>query len=254
MLGEAYLTRGLDALCRAHETDYFLDGHRGGAIIAAYYFCREAAVEEGVADSAQDIIDHHWTHTDLCAPFPSETPDLSGIGKVVESLERSMVGLRQAGHNVILPTLALRAFRDAPDAVTPARVEGVVKLIDSFASIEDVTLEEGDESPEWADPVAAAEFILAELLRAMDAFDGRGQGWSGHLLTYGRALFDLQSLRTALLCTSSAFEWDRCRGTSQGRNTPFATTVLTTGHTGLAGNPGPSGSGTCSSIPMASTG
>ena len=28
----------------------------------------------------------------------------------------------------------------------------------------------------------------------MQAFDGRGQGWSGHLLTYARALLDLRTL------------------------------------------------------------
>jgi hypothetical protein len=36
MLEESYLVRGLNALSRAHETNYFRDGHKGAAIIAAY--------------------------------------------------------------------------------------------------------------------------------------------------------------------------------------------------------------------------
>ena len=122
MLEDAYLLRGLDALSRAHELDYFADGHRGAAIIAAYYFCREVDVEDGVVDIIGAMIDRHWTHTDLCAPFPSQMPQPAQIGKIVESLERSVVGLRQAGHNVILPSLALKAFRQLPQAVDCRRV------------------------------------------------------------------------------------------------------------------------------------
>ena len=101
--------------------------------------------------------------------------------------------LRQAGHNVILPSLALRAFEYAPETVTPARVNGICKLIEAF------TISEGferrdDDIPDMGPAPEAAEFVLSELPRTIEAFTGRGQGWSGHLLTYGRALFDLRQL------------------------------------------------------------
>lgn len=194
MLGDDYLLRGLNALSRAYQTNYFADGHRGAAIIAATYLCREAGVEEGVADTVRAMIDAHWTYTDLCAPFPREVPDPVQIDRILRALEQSMIGLRQAGHNVILPSLALKAFRQLPEAVTPSRVDGICRLIEAFTTIEDTQLEDDDEIPDLGAPPATAGFILSELLRTIEAFDGRGQGWSGHLLTYGRALLDLRQL------------------------------------------------------------
>lgn len=193
MLQDAYLVHGLNALSRAHETNYFTDGHRGAAIIAAYYLCREIEMESGAADVIRAMIDAHWTHSPLCAPLPEEEPQPDLI-KITETLQRNVDGLRQAGHNVILPTLALKAFGQLPETVTPARVDGICKLIEAFTKVEDVQLEEGDDSPNWGEPPDVAEFVLSELLRTIEAFDGRGQGWSGHLLTYTRALLDLQEL------------------------------------------------------------
>jgi hypothetical protein len=194
MLEQGYLFRGLDALSRAHETNYFTDGHRGAAIIAAYYLCQEVDVEAGVADIIRAMIDEHWTYTDLCAPFPDETPKPAQIDRIVHSMEQNVVGLRQAGHNVILPALALKALRQLPQAVTPSRVAGVCKLVEAFTIVADIALQDGDDIPDLGTLSAPAEFILSELLSAMEAFDNRGQGWSGHLLTYSRALYDLRQL------------------------------------------------------------
>jgi hypothetical protein len=194
MLEDEYLLRGLDALCRAHETDYFADGHRGAAVIAATFFCREVDLEPGVVGLIRARIDQHWTHTDLCAPFPREAPQPTQIGRIVDSLSRSMVGLRQAGHNVILPSLALKAFRQLPEAITPSRVDGICRLIEAFVTVDDIRLEEGDDIPDLGAPPAAATFVLSELLHTIKTFEGRGQGWSGHLLTYARALLDLRHM------------------------------------------------------------
>jgi hypothetical protein len=194
MLEDIYLLHGLDALSRAHETDYFVDGHRGAAIIAAYFFCREVDLERGVDAVIRAMIDEHWTHTPLCAPFPVETPDPGLIDRIAATLQESMDGLRQAGHNVIFPSLALKAFRQMPEAVTPARVDGICRLIEAFTTVEEIYLDDSDDIPDLGPSPDAAEFILSELLRTIEAFDGRGQGWSGHLLTYGRALIDLRQL------------------------------------------------------------
>jgi hypothetical protein len=86
MLEDIYLLRGLDALSRTHETNYFTDGHRGAAIIAAYYLCREVEPEEGAADHIRALIDQHWTHTPLCAPMPDEAPEPKGIQRITLAL------------------------------------------------------------------------------------------------------------------------------------------------------------------------
>lgn len=194
MLEDNYLVHGLNALSRAHQTNYFTDGHRGASIIAAYYLCREIEMEPNAADVMHTMIDDHWTHSALCAPMPREEPQPDGIAQITATLQGNLEGLRQAGHNVILPTMALKALRQVPEAVTPTRVAGICKLIESFTKVTDIRPEEGDEGPDWDEPPDVAEFVMSELLRTIKAFDGRGQGWSGHLLTYARALLDLREM------------------------------------------------------------
>ena len=79
MLDPIYLQRGLDALCRAHAFDYFADGHRGGAIVSAYFFCREEAVEKEACAQIAALIDANWTSTPLCAPFAEAPPVNDGL-------------------------------------------------------------------------------------------------------------------------------------------------------------------------------
>ena len=194
MMDDAYLLRGLDALSRAHETNYFTDGHRGAAIVAATLLCREVPLEAGAENPVRALIDGHWTHTPLCAPVLDEAPEPDGIQRIVDAIAAHLDGLRQAGHNLILPALALKAFRQLPEAVTPTRVDGLCKLVESFTLVDEIRLEESDEIPDWGAPEDVAEFVLSEWVRCIEAFDGRGQGWSGHLLTYARALLDLREM------------------------------------------------------------
>ncbi|MGY8824175.1 MAG: hypothetical protein ACKVJG_09600 [Candidatus Latescibacterota bacterium] len=194
MLDISYLQRGLDALSRAHEFDYFADGHRGGAIISAYYFCREEQLPTAAVDCIAALIDEHWSATPLCAPFADEAPDAAGIEQIIAHVERSLGSLRQAGHNVILPALALKAFAELPSALTPARVDGICTMIDSFTVMDAVPLSIDKDVPDLSSPRALAQFSLRELLKCTRSFDGHGQGWSGHLLTYARALLDLRAL------------------------------------------------------------
>ena len=201
MLDERHLIHGLDALSRAHASDYFLDGHKGGAIISAYYLCRENAVEPGVADIIAAMIDEHWSHTDLCAPFPAETPDGALLDRITATLEGNIAPLRQASHNVIFPSLALKAFAQLPEAVTPSRVDGICRLIEKFDTAEDITLDESDEVPDLGPPERMAGFVLAETLQTIQRFLGRGQGWSGHMLTFARALIDLSLMGYAELAS-----------------------------------------------------
>ena len=207
MLDDRYLLRGLDAMSRAHETDYFADGHRGAAILAAYYLCREVEMEAGAADRIRAAIDAHWTHTPLCAPLPDEAPEPGGVRRIVDALQANLAGLRQAGHNVILPALALKALKQLPHAATPARVDGLCALVEAFTAVDEVHLEEDDPIPAWGTPEEVAEFVLAEWVRCIETFHGRGQGWSGHLLTYTRALLDLREMGYEKLARQGEHAW-----------------------------------------------
>ena len=194
MLDEKYLVHGLNALSRAHKMNYFEDGHRGGAIISAYYLCRENDVEEGVSDIITSMIDKHWAQTELCEPFPKENSDPGLQQQVVESMNKNIGKLRQVGHNVILPTLALKAFQDLPETITPSRVEGICKLADSF-QVTEFPIEDINDIPDLSNPIEATEFVLNEFLKSIERVKGYGQGWAGHLLTYSRAhIIDLQKL------------------------------------------------------------
>ncbi|MDF1515305.1 MAG: hypothetical protein P1S60_15965 [Anaerolineae bacterium] len=194
MLDSKYVQYGIDALCRAHRMNYFTDGHRGAAMIAAYCFCREVEVEQGAADLIGASIDQQWSNTPLCEPFPPGAYEASGIDRILECLERSMDYMRQAGHNVIFPALALKAFHHFPDLLTEARVDGLCKLIEAFTINEPLSLDQDDEQVDFEEASDIAEYILSEMLTVIDAFEGRGQGWSGHLLTYGRALIDIKNM------------------------------------------------------------
>jgi hypothetical protein len=194
MLDEAYLLHGLNALSRAHTLKYFADGHRGAAIIAATFFCREVEIDAGVDPIIRRMIDRHWTPTPLCAPFPPEPADPALIGRIIDHLEASMGVLRQAGHNVILAALGLKALRELPEAVTPSRVEGICRLVDAFTPTDRSTDSSDVDGPDFRDPAATGNYVLSELMATMAAFEGRGQGWAGHLVTYARALLDLREM------------------------------------------------------------
>jgi hypothetical protein len=205
MVDQSYLLRGIDALSRAHEFNYFADGHRGGAIVSAYYFCREEKVEPAAQDIIAALIDEHWADTPLCAPFAKEAVDPTGVERIVAHVERSLDDLRQVGHNVILSALALKAFAEIPEALTPGRVDGICSMIDSFTVMDAVELRVDADVPDLSSPQVFAEFSLRELLACMRSFDGRGQGWSGHLLTYARALIDLRQLGYDELATRAEY-------------------------------------------------
>ncbi|MBM3498684.1 MAG: hypothetical protein FJX74_08415 [Armatimonadetes bacterium] len=194
MLPEHCLASGLNAVSRAHEGDYFADGHRGAAMISAWFLCREANLETGAARVIAELIAAQWTESALFAPFPQEPAAPEQLGRIEATMAANLGPLRQAGHNVIFPSLALRAFAEQPELSTPARVEGICKLIERFDRADDLALTEGDERPPFGFAETMAEFILTETLATMRAFSGRGQGWSGHMLTHGRAVLDLLRL------------------------------------------------------------
>lgn len=194
MLDNAMLIRGIDALARAHRFNFFADGHRAAAIISAVYLCRENEVEPGVEGHLEAMIDRHWLHTPLCEPLPEEDPDPAHLEKLIDVLAANIGHYRMVGHNVIFPSLALKVFKEHPEFITRGRVDGICRLVEAFDSYEEFPPTADDPAPDFACLKDAAELILGEALRATKAFGGRGQGWTGHLMTYGRAMIDLSEL------------------------------------------------------------
>jgi hypothetical protein len=180
---------GLDALCRAVDTDYFGDGHRGAAIMAAYWLCEEQPVDEAARRAIAALVDAHYAATPLCAPLPEEQADPSLLGEVEEATRDGLGRLRQAAHNLIFAATALKAFDRLPERVTPRRVDGIRRLLEAFETGDDFA--PVDDAPPLSERLAVARFVLEEWLRCVQRFLGRGQGWSGHMLTSARAVFDL---------------------------------------------------------------
>lgn len=192
MLGRDCLLPGLNALARAHTGDYFADGHRGAALIAGCFLCRRPDIEPGAIALIADAVEREWLGTDLFAPLPDETPEPGLVDHLVAAVVASTDCLRQAGHNVIVPSLALRAIAELPEAVTRTRIDGLRRLVVAFQPWPEPLTGAPVDLCGLDEPAALAEFALTEAVATMERFAGRGQGWTGHLLTHSQAVLDLR--------------------------------------------------------------
>jgi hypothetical protein len=185
---------GLNALARAHELNYFVDGHRGAALVAAHLLCVENGLDEQARSRIVELVDLNWAKTPLCQPFPDTEPEPARIEKIGTALAEGGEVLRQVGHNAIFAMLAIKAFRMLPTAATPERIDGVCALIRSFTPWRDIAPDADANPPPFADVAAASQFILREASAAIDRFLGFGQGFAGHMLTFGQALVELAAM------------------------------------------------------------
>ncbi len=185
---------GLNALARAHEMDYFTDGHRGAAFVAAHLLCRENNLDEEARSRVVELFELNWASTPLCQPFPNTEPNVDQVAEIGVALAEGGEVLRQVGHNAIFAMLAIKAFRMLPSAATPERIEGVCKLVRSMTPWRDVEPDATVEPPLFSDTSAASKFILREAMDAIDRFEGYGQGFAGHMLTFGQSLVELAAM------------------------------------------------------------
>jgi hypothetical protein len=191
---ERLVVLGLNALARAHESDHFVDGHRGAAMVAAHLLCKENALDERSRKRIESLVDLNWSKTPLCADFPEEAPAPERVNEIGAVLTQGADTLREVGHNAIFAMLAIKGFRLMPEAATPARIDGVCRLIPQFIPWQDVTSDPDVEPPPFDDAVAASRFILREACEAIDRFAGYGQGYAGHMLTFGQSLVELAAM------------------------------------------------------------
>ena len=194
MLNDDYVIMGLDGLSRAYQHDYFRDGHLGASVIAAYYLCNENDLDDRTQDAVKAHIDRELRDDPLFLPTPKEEPDVSRIEHLLTALSLGASDLREVGHNVIFAAAALKAFQSVPQAVTPFRVEGISKLIAAFTTTQNVAVDASDQIPESPAETPLIDFIFREYLRSVVQYAGYGQGWAGHLLTFGHAVIELSRL------------------------------------------------------------
>lgn len=186
---------GINALARAHSMNYFMDGHRGAALVSAHLMCEENNLSEETRTRIAQLFDLTWAATPLCSTFPEEDPDPSLVKKIGEALMEARGSLREVGHNAIFAMHAVRGLRVMPELATPRRIDGICKLIRMIKPWrDDVEPAEDIQPPAFKDKSAASAFILHEASSAIDRWTGRGQGFSGHMLTFGQALVEFAAM------------------------------------------------------------
>lgn len=185
---------GINALARSPEMNYFSDGHRGAAMISAHLMCENNHFEPAARQRILDLFQLSWGSSKLCQGYPEGDPVPDASDQVGKALAEGSGVLRQVGHDAIFAMHAIKAFHLMPETATAERVAGVCQLIKSFTPWRDVPPEESISPPPFTDQVAASRFILKEASEAIDRFIGFGQGFSGHMLTFGQSLVELAAM------------------------------------------------------------
>jgi hypothetical protein len=163
-------------------------------MVAAHLLCVDNDLDKLARSRIEELLDLNWAKSALCRPFPDAEPEPPRIDEIGVALAEGGEVLRQVGHNAIFAMLAIKGFRMMPSAATPQRIDGVCSLIRSFTPWRDVEPDADVDPPPFADTAAASRFILGEASAAIDRFVGFGQGFAGHMLTFGQALVALAAM------------------------------------------------------------
>ncbi len=185
---------GINALARAPAMNYFADGHRGAALISAHLMCVDNEFDDTAAGRIVELFDRNWAPTKLCKPFPEADPVTDATERVGQALADGRGVLREVGHDAIFAMHAIKAFRMLPASATPERVDGVCQLLRAIKPWRDVRPDDEIQPPPFAAAEAASRFILQEASGAIDRFVGYGQGFAGHMLTFGQSLVELAAM------------------------------------------------------------
>jgi hypothetical protein len=185
---------GLNALARAPERNYFADGHRGAGLVSAHLLCVDNNLDALARTRIVQLLDLNWASSELCKPFPDADANPMHISQIGEALMDGGKVLREVGHNAIFAMLAIKAFRLLPSAATPQRIDGVCRLIRAIKPWRDIEPDADVDPPPFTEAAAASKFILREAIAAVDRFVGFGQGFTGHMLTFGHALVELAAM------------------------------------------------------------
>ena len=226
MITFEYLSKGLNALARAHMMGSSMAGHLGAAAVAGYFVGEQhpdldAEVYAGVEDDLERVIagesvfgkkmskNSPITDTELFADFPKQKADETLIDGIAEALAGNIGKARQSGHNVIFALIAIRALKQHPDLATPAITDGIRKLIAKFDDIhpgsgyygkkkgritgDKIKLPDPDDSfPHYADMEEMAAVVLDEFIRLDPKVQRQGYGGLVHINNHAAAIADLE--------------------------------------------------------------
>lgn len=182
---------GLNALARSPQMNYFADGHRGAAMISAHLMCVDNELNDLASARIVELFEKNWASSRLCLPFPDGDPQDDAIERIGKTLAEGGGVLREVGHDAIFAMHAIKGFQLLPHLATRERVDGICNLIRSIKPWRDIAPDADVQPPQFSDSTASARFVLQEASAAIDRFQGYGQGFAGHMLTFGQALIEL---------------------------------------------------------------
>jgi len=196
-IGRGEIVMGLDGLSRVAEGEWdpFSDGHVAAAVIASAFFTRENELEAATQTSLLAFVEVRLLSRRIFAARPKEPADPELVAGLVKDLDAGIRTLRRGGHNIIFATMALKALRDVPEAVTPARVRGLRNMIQRFGT-DETRGAAGKPFTELGDKQAFVKLLFEEYLCALELYlAGKGHhGFAGHMLTFGHALLELHRM------------------------------------------------------------
>lgn len=196
-LGDDLLARGLAALAHAHHRGW-ARGHHGAAVIAAWCFQREHALDERTTAALRKQVEAFIVSRRAEFPTPEPGPGTANPELLLEKLAEHVGELRSGGHDAIYTALALRALRHLPEYATPRILDGLVKLLAGFVR----TLPAQPASayhlehplPPYENADAIRRVTLEALLRPWRHVESEGAGVVVHWVTHADALVTLHEL------------------------------------------------------------
>lgn len=223
MIDYQYLSKGLNALARAHHMKS-MAGHLGASLIAGYFVGEQRPgldpkVYEGVEDDLERVMrgesvfgkrmykNSKLADRELFEPFTKQKSDETLIDGIAEALEKSIGKPRESGHNVIFASLAIRALKEHPELATPAVVDGIRKLMALFnnshpgsgyygkergrLSGNKIELFEDDGTPPYTDIEGMVIAVLDEVIDQTPEIHRTGYGSLVHIINHAAAIADL---------------------------------------------------------------
>jgi hypothetical protein len=224
MINFKYLSKGLNALARAHQMSA-MAGHLGAAVVAGYFIGEQrpnldAEINKGIEGDLDRVMDGESVFgskmtknskimdSELFEAFPKEKPDESLIDGIAEALEKNIMKPRESGHNVIFASIAIHALKEHPDFATPSIIDGIRKLIGLFDNAHPgsgyygkakgritgnkITLpEEDDGTPHYTDVEGMVGAVLDEIIKQDPKVYIQGYGGLVHVNNHAAAITDL---------------------------------------------------------------
>jgi hypothetical protein len=222
-IGPREIVKGLDGMSRVAETgNTFGLGHNAAAVISSAFFCREQNLDAGTQKEILAFLAGGLLkNTIYAAARPSESADPKLTAGLLEDLDAGIATLRGKGHNIIFTVTCLKALRSVPEAVTPERIDGLRKMVQSFGKTKGPVAKDPEPLVGLDDEQKFVHFVFEEFLKAA------GDGFDGHVLTIGHALVELYRMGHKDLARKGVpayWEWVRGARANEGEGdvTPVA--------------------------------